>query len=88
MSAPFTFTSVVLEGSNLFSFSPVLVSLFDCSHPREYEVGSHCGLQLCLHDDEIEHTFMYLCLLTLGVSEGQGSLVSCSPWGHKGLDMT
>ena len=23
-----------------------------------------------------------------GVGEGQGSLVSCSPWGHKGLDMT
>ena len=23
-----------------------------------------------------------------GVGEGQGSLVSCSPWGHKELDMT
>ena len=23
---------------------------------------------------------------TLGVSEGQGSLASCSPWGHKELD--
>ena len=21
-------------------------------------------------------------------SEGQGSLACCSPWGHKGLDMT
>ena len=25
---------------------------------------------------------------TLGDSEGQGSLVSCSPWGHKELDTT
>ena len=25
---------------------------------------------------------------TLGHSEGQGSLVCCSPWDHKELDMT
>ena len=25
---------------------------------------------------------------TPGDSEGQGSLVCCSPWGHKGLDTT
>ena len=25
---------------------------------------------------------------TLGASEGQGSLVCCSPWGYKQLDMT
>ena len=25
---------------------------------------------------------------TLGDGEGQRSLVSCSPWGHKELDMT
>ena len=25
---------------------------------------------------------------TLGDSEGQGSLACCSPWGHKGSDMT
>ena len=24
----------------------------------------------------------------LGVRDGQGSLACCSPWGHKGLDMT
>ena len=24
----------------------------------------------------------------LGVSDGQGSLACCSPWGHKELDMT
>ena len=24
----------------------------------------------------------------VGVSDGQGSLVCCSPWGHKELDMT
>ena len=23
-----------------------------------------------------------------GVDDGQGSLVCCSPWGHKGLDTT
>ena len=25
---------------------------------------------------------------TLGVSDGQGDLVCCSPWGHKELDTT
>ena len=25
---------------------------------------------------------------TMGDSEGQGSLVCCSPWGHKELDVT
>ena len=25
---------------------------------------------------------------TLGVSDGQGDLVCCSPWGHKESDMT
>ena len=25
---------------------------------------------------------------TLGIADGQGSLVCCSPWGHKELDMT
>ena len=24
----------------------------------------------------------------LGVGDGQGSLVCCSPWGHKELEMT
>ena len=24
----------------------------------------------------------------LGVGDGQGSLACCSPWGHKGSDMT
>ena len=24
----------------------------------------------------------------LGIGEGQGGLVSCSPWGHKESDMT
>ena len=23
-----------------------------------------------------------------GIYDGQGSLACCSPWGHKGLDMT
>ena len=30
------------------------------------------------------HGFMH----ALGVSDGQGGLVCCSPWGHKELDMT
>ena len=30
------------------------------------------------------HEFEY----ALGVGDGQGSLVCCSPWGHKQLDMT
>ena len=25
---------------------------------------------------------------TLGIGNGQGSLASCSPWGHKESDMT
>ena len=29
-----------------------------------------------------------LSLSKLGNGEGQGSLVCCSPWGHKELDMT
>lgn len=46
----FTFTSAVLEGSNLFSFSPalVIVSLFDCSHPGEYEVGDLIVVYSCV----------------------------------------
>ena len=31
---------------------------------------------------------MDMSLSTLGDSEGQGSLVCCSPWGRKELDMT
>ena len=30
------------------------------------------------------HEFEY----TLGVGDGQGGLISCSPWGHKELDTT
>ena len=33
-----------------------------------------------LDGHEFEHT--------LGVSDGQGGLVCCSPWGHKESDMT
>ena len=39
-------------------------------------VGWHHGL----NGDESEQA--------LGDSEGQGSLVCCSPWGHKELDTT
>ena len=35
---------------------------------------------LCLQGHEFEQT--------LGDGEGQGSLVCCSPYGHKELDMT
>ena len=30
------------------------------------------------------HEFEY----ALGIGDGQGGLVCCSPWGHKELDMT
>ena len=36
------------------------------------------------HHQLNEHEFEQ----TLGDSEGQGSLVCCSPWGHKELDTT
>ena len=31
---------------------------------------------------------MHMGLSKLGVGDGQGSLVCCSPWGHKESDMT
>ena len=31
---------------------------------------------------------MDMSLQALGVGDGQGSLVSCSPWGRKESDMT
>ena len=31
---------------------------------------------------------MDMSLSKLGVGDGQGGLVSCSPWGHKELDTT
>ena len=43
---------------------------------RSEMVREHHGLS----GDEFEQT--------LGDSEGQGSLVCCSSWGHKELDMT
>ena len=39
-------------------------------------IGKHHGL----NGAEFEET--------PGVGDGQGSLVCCSPWGHKELDMT
>jgi len=32
--------------------------------------------------------FMGMSLSKLGVDDGQGSLVCCSPWGHKESDTT
>ena len=31
---------------------------------------------------------MSLSMLVMGGGDGQGSLVCCSPWSHKELDMT
>ena len=31
---------------------------------------------------------MYMSPSRLGVGDGQGSLVCCSPWGHKGSNIT
>jgi len=39
-------------------------------------VGWHCRLK--------EHEFEQ----ALGIGDGQGSLVCCSPWGHKESDTT
>ena len=36
------------------------------------------------HHQPNEHEFEQ----ALGVGDGQGGLVYCSPWGHKELDMT
>ena len=38
-------------------------------------------LHLCLQSDSF-------CFLLCGVGDGQGSLVCCSPWGHKKSDTT
>ena len=38
------------------------------------------GWHHCLNGHELEQA--------LGVSDGQGSLVCCSPWAHKESDMT
>ena len=35
-------------------------------------------------DEHNEHEFEQ----ALGVGDGQGGLVCCSPWGHKELDVT
>ena len=42
--------------------------------------GETVGCNYLLNGHEFEQT--------LADSEGQGSLVCCSPWGHKGLDRT
>ena len=38
--------------------------------------------------DSMDMNLSKLNVTILGDSEGQGSLVCCSPWGHKGSDMT
>ena len=42
--------------------------------------GEMVGWRHQLNGDEFEQA--------PGVGEGQGSLVCCIPWGHKGSDMT
>ena len=42
--------------------------------------GELVGWHHCLNGHEFEQT--------LGDSEGQGSLVGCSPWGHEETDRT
>ena len=42
--------------------------------------GELVGWHNCLNGHEFEQT--------LGDSEGQGSLVGCSPWGHEETDRT
>ena len=38
--------------------------------------------------DDITYTNGHEFEQALGVGDGQGSLVCCSPWGHKESDMT
>ena len=51
---------------------------------RQEEKGTVEDEMVGWHHHLNEHGFEQ----TLGVGEGQGSLVCCSPWGHKELDMT
>ena len=43
-------------------------------------------------EDEMVGWYLWLSrhefVQALGFGDGQGSLVCCSPWGHKELDMT
>ena len=39
-------------------------------------------------EDEMVGWHRWLDVQALGVGDGQGSLVCCSPWGHKELDVT
>ena len=39
-------------------------------------------------EDEVIGWHHDLMDMSLRVGDGQGSLVCCSPWGHKELDMT
>ena len=38
--------------------------------------------------NSMEMSLSKLQQLVMGVGEGQGSLVCCSPWSHKELEMT
>ena len=44
--------------------------------------------QAQLSDFTFTFTFMHSLPLLPGESQGWGSLVGCSPWGHTGLDTT
>ena len=46
-----------------------------------------CGGRLCLNDIW-RRQWQPIPVLLPGKSHGQRSLVGCSPWGHKELDMT
>ena len=48
----FPFLAAVCEGSSFSTSSPtlVIVCLFDYSHPKRYEVVSHCGFDFIFLD--------------------------------------
>ena len=58
---------------------------------KDLDAGKDWGQEKGWHRmrwlDGITNT-MYVSLSKLGDSEGQGSLLCCSPWGHKDLDTT
>ena len=77
-SSSFSVLSFCLDSYLFDSFLFLLV--FNWSHSHYWEAYLPWNTKL----RKLEHEFEQVP----GVSDGQGSLVGCSPWGHKESDMT